>query len=345
MSLDDDIILLREELQKENEVMLKIAFFGQPGAGKSSLINKLINRKSMKTGSETDTTMEKGTCGWRGLQIIDLPGYDTMKFPKETYFDEFNILSFDLLICVFSEKFHQADNEFFRKIKSEGKTCIFVRNKHDALWNDDGKTIDEIEKEITNDVIKQIQSQEKVYFTSCRTNHGLKELSEAIFRNLDTTKRSKWIETAKAYSTSFLDKKKKLCEKAVYISAGLAATNGINPIPGFDVSIDITVLLGLFHKIRNIFGLSDDVLKSKQVAILKIANVMKFVTKEGLIFLLKKYSQRMATKEVSKFIPFVGPVIAASVGFGITLKVGNKYLEDCYDVANSVLKIELGHNG
>lgn len=346
MTFDDDIERIREEIKKESEITLKIAFFGQPGAGKSSLINKLVNKKIMKVGSWTDTTTKDNSHDWNGLKIVDLPGYGTTMFPKDTYFDTFDILSFDLFICVFSGKFHQVDIEFFQRLKGEGKACLFVRNKRDDLWEED-KTIEQIEQEIMDDLNKLIKSEEIVYFTSCRKNYGLSELSEAISNNLDFSKQSKWVETSKAYSLSFLNRKKKLCEHSIYISAGLSAANGANPIPGLDVGVDITVLVGLFYKIRDTFGLSDELLKSKKFLspfTIQVAhNIIKYASKEGVIILLKKYVQKVAGKEIAKYIPFVGPFVAASIGFGVTLQAGNKYLEDCYSVAKEILDFELGH--
>jgi hypothetical protein len=47
-----DIQKLLEQLKEDDAVEVKIAIFGQPGAGKSSLINKLVGKKVAKPSIE-----------------------------------------------------------------------------------------------------------------------------------------------------------------------------------------------------------------------------------------------------------------------------------------------------
>lgn len=42
MSIYDDAEKIREKLKREMGAKLKIALFGQPGSGKSTIINKLV---------------------------------------------------------------------------------------------------------------------------------------------------------------------------------------------------------------------------------------------------------------------------------------------------------------
>jgi len=299
----------------------------------------------IKIGQKTDASDVSVEVDWNGLTLVDLPGYGTEKFPKETYFEKFDILQYDLFVCVFSGKFLQADNEFFQELKKQGKKCIFVRNKHDDIW-DEIKTTEELEKEICDDFIKQIKSSEKIIFTSCRLNYGLKELSTAILSHIDTTKRSKWIETAKAYSKDFLEKKKKLCDNRVTQYAALAAANGLNPIPGTDIAIDLAIMINLFDKIREIFGLTNKILQNDKYikpAIAGIANnILKVAQKEGANLLLKKIAPKVAIKEFAKYAPIVGQLASASIGFAITKTAGDNYLNDSYKIAQSILDVELG---
>jgi hypothetical protein len=46
-------------------------------------------------------------------------------------------------------------------------------------------------------------------------------------------------------------------------------------------------------------------------------------------------------EQVSKFVPFVGTLVAASLGFAIVRKVGNVYLCDCHKLAEAVLEMQL----
>ena len=67
--------------------------FGQPGAGKSSLINELIGEKKAKVGTGTDTTKEAQVIESGSVVYVDLPGYDTARFSQKRLFQPFLIPS------------------------------------------------------------------------------------------------------------------------------------------------------------------------------------------------------------------------------------------------------------
>ena len=342
MSIEEEVQKIRERLEKEQANKIKVALFGQPGAGKSSLINKLISGEVVKVSPSTDETKEATVVEYSNLLLVDLPGYGTTRFPENEYFSKFNIQDFDIYLCVFSGAFHDADTKFFRDLKQNGRTCIFVRNFHDTLWQD-GKTEEELEKVILDDVEKQLGSKESVIFTSCRTGKGIGKLSEEIELNLEEAKKDKWARTAKAYTLEALEKKKKACDRIIITNAGLAAANGINPIPGVDVSVDLKIILKLFKEIRvDVYGLTDDKLKAKEEIIqaLGASRVISLATKEGIKVLLKRFVV-IQTPKASKWIPIVGQIIAASLGFFITQKAGYSYRDDCHDVAKAILEDEL----
>ncbi|EDN69248.1 immunity-related GTPase family [Beggiatoa sp. PS] len=290
----------------------------------------------------TDMTKEAEIVPWNELLLVDLPGYGTTKFPANDFFNTFEINKFDLYLCVFSGKFHQADTEFFRELKSNAKVCLFVRNKHDEIW-EEGKTTDELEKDIVKDTEKQTSSKVEVYFTSCRSEEGIEKLSEAIFKNIDKAKQAKWIKSAKAYSSDFLNKKKSECEKNVYIYSGASATNAINPLPGVDIGIDIGILVKLFASIRKTYGLTDEKLEGYRVSTLAplVNKILKYATATGIEILIKRFAAREIVKSTAKYIPFVGTAIAATIGFYIVKTLGMSYLEDCHKVARDILNEEL----
>ena len=160
--------------------------------------------------------------------------------------------------------------------------------------------------------------------------------------HLDDAKRIAWIKAAKAYSEEFLKAKKQICKKQVLLAAGAAAANGINPIPGANVGIDVSILLALFASIRRTYELTeDDMLKVQEMAIPALAhiakNVINYGTKAGLLKLLEKFAKREIIKRLGAYVPFVGQAIAATMGFTITKKAGMSYLEDCHALATGIL--------
>jgi GTP-binding protein EngB required for normal cell division len=92
-----------EYLDKEREnVRVSVAFFGQPGSGKSSLINCIVGENLAKVGSRNDITQEIKEYEWNNLYLADFPGYGTKMFPHTTFLEKFNISHYDFFLCVFS---------------------------------------------------------------------------------------------------------------------------------------------------------------------------------------------------------------------------------------------------
>lgn len=72
-------------VQHKKSGLPQIAFSGRSNVGKSSLINSLLNRKSLaRVSSQPGKTI---TCNYyeidRKLYFVDLPGYGFAKRPKE----------------------------------------------------------------------------------------------------------------------------------------------------------------------------------------------------------------------------------------------------------------------
>ncbi len=282
--MNEAVERIRERMQADDATRVSIALFGQPGCGKSSLINRLTGQKLATEGVRNDVTTEQQEYEWNGLTLVDLPGYDTAKFPATDYLARFRVLEFDLLLCVFDGKFHAADTALFHEVTRRGKTCLFVRNKHDTLWQD-GKELAELEREVADNVAEQVGGRHPVYFTSCRQHTGLGELEMAVKAQLEPAKQERWVRAAKAYTRGFLEEKKSLCEQRVKWSAAVAAASGTIPIPGANFAIDLPVLVGLFKFIRETYGLTDKALAAKEFAVPALAplanSVVKYASTEG----------------------------------------------------------------
>lgn len=344
MSIIQEAQRIHQLLTQEDEVSVVVALFGQPGAGKSSLINRLTGQKLAPEGVKTDMTQEARSYEWNGLKLIDLPGYGTKQFPKETYLQRFNVWTYDVFLCVFSGKFRDEDSEFFLELKTRNRPCLFVRNKADAIWEED-KSAATLKTEIAEDLRRHVRSDEPLLFTSCRTREGIGELDHAIANLLEGAKQDRFFRGAKAHTEEFLEQKRKSCERFVALAAGSSAVNAINPVPGLDVAVDLSLLLALFRRIRSSYGLTDERLHAKDFATPTLAqlahNVIKYGAEDGIVLLLKKFAGQVLTREVTKWIPLIGQAIAASAGYGITLAAGKSYLNDCHTLAQAILSKEL----
>jgi GTP-binding protein EngB required for normal cell division/uncharacterized protein (DUF697 family) len=342
--IDEAAARMRAKANETEKQVVRVALFGQPGSGKSSIINALIGREAAKVGVYTDVTVDSEAIEWNGVKLVDLPGYDTARFPRETYYKKFDIPTFDLFLCVMSGKLRASDTAFLQELGESAKVCLLVRNHSDTIWQK-GRRKEELELEIAADIRKQANRPEaEVLFTSCRTGSGLAELVGAIDRHLAPANRERWARTAKAYSQAFLDEKRAACDNLVTIYAGLSAANGLNPIPGVDVAVDVGMLLKLLGDIRDAYGLDRNRLDAAAALVPlqpMVKEILEHATREGILLLLKRFAGRTTVKAVSKYIPIVGQVIAAGIGFAITKLAGDAYHEACYAVARSFLEREL----
>ncbi len=346
MAIKDEAKRIKEYLKKQRDTAVKVALFGQPGAGKSSLINAMIGYEVAEVGVETDKTVKAASYHHNGIELVDLPGYGTSRFPKTSYAQKFDIEGFDLFLCVSSGKLHAADTEFFHLLLEMGKVCLFVVNKHDQLW-EGNKTVKQLENAKRIDIRKHVSPDIDVLFTSCREGTGLDALNQAIADNLDAAKKERWMRGAQAYTTEFLDGKKKACERYVTVAALASAANAINPIPGADVAVDLGILSKLFAEIRDDFGLDNDFLgqltQTSVPAVNKLAEeLMEYATKKGMMELLKRYAGKRAVQTLTRYIPTVGQVIAAGIGYQVTSNAGKAYLDHCYKLSKKTLNEDLG---
>lgn len=339
MSLEDEFKRIAEELKKSEDTKVKVAFIGQPGAGKSSLINALIGRNVAEVSIKTNTTKEEKIYEHQGLVFVDLPGYGTKEFTLDRWNREFETKEYDLILYIFNGKLLDSDDIFFSSLMDNNRPYFIIRSHSDNIWCNNANDKEKLYNEIKEDIWKHIGEKEKIFFVSSRTNDGIKELMDAIKNApFSEAKREKLKEAFVAKSTEALAEKKTLCEDKLKKYAMMSAANALNPIPGVDVSIDIGVILKAFKKFREIYNLEDDELE-EYAAFLPLANqILQYATKEGCIILLKKYATKQIIKEGAKYIPFVGQCVAAAAGYYITTRAGESYINDCHKIAERIMK-------
>jgi uncharacterized protein (DUF697 family) len=122
------------------------------------------------------------------------------------------------------------------------------------------------------------------------------------------------------------------------------------PIPGVDVAADVGMLLDLMKKINRRFGLTAEqveqldqltkeivfnVVKQSGKAIIQ-KQIQKLGTKAAeeamkkmVTSILKKQVGKQTTKTFGKFVPIIGQVAAASIGFTAMKIAGHAHINDC----------------
>ncbi len=344
--MDDTLKRIQDALHELESTPVKVAFYGASGTGKSSLINALIGESVAYVGPETDATIEPQFYQWGDHIILgDLPGFGTSRYPVDRFWDKFDLNSFDLFICVQSGKYSADDIRSFSHASNERKPSILVFSRADTIFQY-GMTVDQLKEEYRADAKKHVSSEVEIIFTSVKTGEGLDLLELAIQSKLPEAKAEQWIRHARVLSDQIIEEKRRACDSLIALKSGAAALNGINPIPGLDVGIDIGIILKMFEQIRSTFGLGasvEEILKGTvagagQAAARKLAeDVIVAATKKGLIALLRRFAGRIATKQVTKYIPILGQALAAGIGYGITYWAGHKYADDCKKLAQLLL--------
>ena len=133
-----------------------------------------------------------------------------------------------------------------------------------------------------------------------------------------------------------------LVKKRSYVSAGVA----VIPIPFFDVIIDIGMLSLLIPEINARFGLAPEQISVYDPETKKVH--WNELRKRGFEFSglvvartaakasLNNLAAKVITKQVTKFIPLGGSIIAARLGYIVMKKVAEVHVDECYKLAKGI---------
>lgn len=137
------------------------------------------------------------------------------------------------------------------------------------------------------------------------------------------------------------------CRKLVMRRALIAAGASVVPLPGVDVAVDITVLMRMIEQVNQRFGLTPEQIERlapqrKQFAYkaamgVSSALIGRMVTRELVVKLLKTVGVRLSAKQAAKYVPFAGQAIAASLSFAALKSLGDRHIEDCVRVAETLI--------
>ena len=138
---------------------------------------------------------------------------------------------------------------------------------------------------------------------------------------------------------------RKLVTRRALISAGASAV----PLPGIDVAVDVTVLLQMIEQINQRFGLTlqqiEQLAPQRRLFAYKAAMgvgsalIGRLVTRELVIKLLKTVGVRLSAKQAAKYVPFAGQAVAASLSFAALKALGDRHVEDCVRVAETLMDL------
>jgi len=344
----------RKKITEFDEAQVRCGLIGPSGSGKSSLMNAIAGEKIAAAGV-VEMPLNPQEYIHKGIIFVDLPGCGTVKWPQDTYIERLNLTTYDFFLLVTAERFRESDVFLFNELLRLKKPCFVIRNKFDTAIEDGLYDNDQSEEEVREIIISNIRENlkisrsETIYLTSARypEKHDLKLLLADVQKSLQGIKEERFVADMGIYSEDTLKKKHELAKNRIMLYSVLAAFNGVNPIPGVDIAVDLSLLLKFGNEVANIYGIT-----SKQFDYIKrllganaipglVAKITqfsaKYLAKEGLVLLLKKKAVRDVAKQLAKRMPIVGPLAGAGIGGVATFWLCDQIVTEAHELASEVL--------
>lgn len=139
-----------------------------------------------------------------------------------------------------------------------------------------------------------------------------------------------------------LEERKERCFGKIIRYATMGALNGLNPMPGVNVGVDVGICLKMMADIREEFGLTEAMrvqLQSYEMLVPLLNAVFSRATQAGVSVLLKELLRDTTSHTVLSLIPVIGQGISAALGFVVIRKLGNNYVDDCYRLTKEAIEI------
>lgn len=157
----DDFEVTEEE---ENDGKIRIAIVGRPNAGKSSIVNALLNTQRVIVSNISGTTRDSidsyitykdtefvivDTAGIRKKSKVD---YGVEKFAVDRAIRSIRECDVAVLVIDANEGFSDQDKKISSIITESGKGIIVAINKWDLVEDKKSNTINKFEKELAKDI-------------------------------------------------------------------------------------------------------------------------------------------------------------------------------------------------
>lgn len=281
------------EINKELDQEILIAMIGDVNAGKSSTINRLMDREVARVGAKPGETIEIERYSLQDkIVFVDTPGLDDVesKHSKRTldFFAEADVVLFFLNAAgtVLSE----SELKTLKVIGGLNKDILIVLNKIDAA--------DDIPA-----LIKYVQDNTAYKYPvipiSSRTGENMTMLQEKILTILEKEKKDVLMAT-------YMADKSSTANKWILASGASAAAIGAIPIPGADFGPLTALQVSMMIKLSKLYD----------------KPITKDRAKEMIIATIVGNIGKTIFRQVVKVIPGAGSIAAGSVAAAMTISLG-----------------------
>ncbi|MBR5303980.1 MAG: ribosome biogenesis GTPase Der [Candidatus Gastranaerophilales bacterium] len=197
-----------DEVVEEEENVIKIAIVGRPNAGKSSIVNSLLNENrvivSDVSGTTRDSIDSRITYKDKEFVIIDTAGirkkskveYGVEKFAVDRAIRSIRDCNVALLVLDAKEGISDQDKKIASMILEAGKGIIIAVNKWDLIEDKKANTINQFDNNLSNE-IPFLEFAPKIYI-SALTRQRLPQIFEKA--------QEVWEQCTKRVSTGLLNK-------------------------------------------------------------------------------------------------------------------------------------------
>lgn len=132
-----------------------------------------------------------------------------------------------------------------------------------------------------------------------------------------------------------------LVKKKSLLSSGAS----IVPIPGLDFGVDLKLMRDIIEDVNKIYGLDHDQVNSLSDQVKE--RIMSAAAIQGSQFIGRKVSEALlkvvikdvakrATAKQTKWFPFVGQAVSASISYYFMSKLGKDHINKCEKVINNL---------
>lgn len=275
---------VKRMMENEQQEPLRIAFVGETGVGKSTLINTVRgfgpdDPEAADTSSADECTMEvreyPDPRNPKLLLYSDLPGVGSPNFPKEEYTSKVPLEKYDFFILLSNNRFKDNDLYLAKEIQRLGKKLYFVRTRIDeSLFTernkrrgqpfDEGDYIRRV-REIAKEKLMGTVGDRPVFVLSGSIENYTKwdfpKLIQTLIDDAPDLKREAIIRTITANSREAIEKKVAVLKQRIFLVAIAAAAVGAVPIPFLPFTCNLGIITREVHDYMKDFGLDETSLR------------------------------------------------------------------------------------